>query len=119
MDDMILVSHFWAHVLFDIGATHSFISMLLVSILQLDIETCMSPLVVSTLIGNMIEISMICKFCGLVIREHKFFTDLYILLMPEFHVILGMDWITKYNTIVDCQKIQVILCKKNGQVVVY
>ena len=37
--------------------------------------------------------------------------------MPEFDVILGMDWLTKYQATVDCYRRRVILRKKRGQVV--
>ena len=39
VDDMILVSSSWAHILFDTGASHSFISTLFASILGLELET--------------------------------------------------------------------------------
>ena len=38
IDGMLLVSSSWAHVLFDSGASHSFISMLFVSVLGLEYE---------------------------------------------------------------------------------
>ena len=37
--------------------------------------------------------------------------------MSEFDVILGMDWLTKYQATVDCYRRRVILRKKRGQVV--
>ena len=61
VDGMIHVSHSWAHVLFDTGATHSFISMLFASVLQLETETCSSPLTLSTPMGGIAEVSIICK----------------------------------------------------------
>ena len=39
VDDMILVFSSWAHILFDTGASHSFISALFASILGLELET--------------------------------------------------------------------------------
>ena len=37
--------------------------------------------------------------------------------MPEFDVILGMDWLTKYQATVDGYRRRVILRKKRSQVV--
>ena len=117
VDGMIHVSHSWAHVLFDTGATHSFISMLFASVLQLETETCSSSLTLSTPMGGIAEVSIICKSVCIVIGEHKLSADLYVITMTEFDVILGMDWLTKYQAIVDCHRKRVSLFTKNGQVI--
>ena len=109
VDGMLLISQSWAHVLFDTGATHSFVSVSLVQALQLDVENCDRPLVLSTPMGGLSEVTLICKMCHLFIEEHRFSADLFVLPMSEFDVILGMDWLTKYQATVDCYKRRVIL----------
>ena len=102
MDGMLLISQSWAHALFDTGATHSFVSVSLVQALQLDIENCEQPLVLSTPMGGLSEVTLICKMCHLFIREHRFSANLFVLPMSEFDVILGMDWLNKYQATIDC-----------------
>ena len=75
MDGMILISHSWAHVLFDTGATHSFISMSFATSLQLEMSLSTSPLLVITPMGEEGEVSMICKSYSVVIEDHKLFAD--------------------------------------------
>ena len=48
VDGTTLISHWWTHVLFDIGVTHSFISLLFASVLHLDVHTHKTPLTLST-----------------------------------------------------------------------
>ena len=43
------------------------------------------------------------------IHDRKFSADLIILPFHEYDLILGMDWLSKHRTIVDCDKIVVVL----------
>ena len=61
--------------------------------------------------------TLICKMCHLFIGEHRFSANLFVLLISEFDVILGMDWLTKYQAMVEYYRRRVILQKKSGQVV--
>ena len=104
-------------MLFDTRATLSFVSVSLVQALQLDVENCDRPLGLSTPMGGLSDVTLICKMCHLFFGEHRFSTDLFVLPMSEFDVILGMDWLTKYQATLDCYRRRVILQKKRGQVV--
>ena len=39
--------------------------------------------------------------------------------MGEFDVILGMDWLSKYQAMVDCFRRRITLVAKDGQVIEY
>ncbi|EXC31837.1 Transposon Ty3-I Gag-Pol polyprotein [Morus notabilis] len=119
VDGTILVSHSWAQVLFDTGATHSFISMLFASVLQLSVDTHDPPLTLSTPMGGIAEVSMIRSPCCIVLGDHRLSADLFVLPMAGFDVILGMDWLSKYHATVDCYRRRVTLLTKNGQVIDY
>ena len=119
VDGMILISNSWAHVLFDTGATHSFISMPFVSCLQLEVSPSTSPLLLTTPLGRVTEISVVCKSCCVVIGHHRLFADLYVIAMDEFDVILGMDWLAKYQAMVDCYKRRIRLSTEDGQIIEY
>ena len=61
IDSMRLLSSSLAHVLFDIAASHSFISMLFVSMLGLDYETVESTLSVGIPLGTYCELFFQCS----------------------------------------------------------
>ena len=50
---------------------------------------------------------MICRGCELEISGTLLIMDLSIMDMSEFDVILGMDWLTAYRTVIDCEHMRV------------
>ena len=61
VDGMLLFSNYWAHVLFDTGASHSFTSILFMSMLGLEYETLESTLSVGVPLGRDYELSFQCS----------------------------------------------------------
>ena len=53
-------------------------------------------------LGVTIKLGKVCKDCPLTLENRNFPTDLIVLSMSEFDVILGIDWLTKYGAILDC-----------------
>ena len=90
-------------MLFDSGASHSFIAASVVIELGLEVETLEEPLYVSSLIGIRPRIGMICRGCELEISRTLLIVDLRIMDMSEFDVILGMDWLKVYRVVIDCE----------------
>ena len=86
-----LLSRLWARVLFDSGASHSFIAASVVIELDLEVETLEEPLYVSSPLGTTATLGMICRGCELEISGILLTVDLRIMDMSEFDVILGMD----------------------------
>ena len=86
-----LLSRLWARVLFDSGASLSFIVVSVVIELGLEVETLEEPLYVSSPPGIKVRIGMICRGCELEISGTLLTVDLRIMDMSEFDVILGMD----------------------------
>ena len=62
-----LLSSLWARVLFDSGASHSFIAASVVVELGLEVEALEKPLYVSSPLGIRARIGMICR--GLQVRD--------------------------------------------------
>ena len=87
----LLLSRLWARVLFDFGASHSFIAASVVIELGLEVEALEEPLYVSSPLGIRARIGMICRGCELEISGTLLTVDLRIMDMSEFDVILG--WI--------------------------
>ena len=92
----------WARVLFDSGASHSFIVASVVIELGLEVETLEEPLYVSSPLGIRARIGMVCRGCELEISGTLLIVDLRIMDMSEFDVIPGMDWLTAYWVVIDC-----------------
>ena len=60
------------------------------------------------------------KNCPLVIHDREFSIDLIALPFQEFDLILGMDWLSKHQAIVDCdKKIVVLKCSDLSEVTVH
>ena len=88
-------------MLFDSGASHSFIAASVVIELGLEVEVLEEPLYVSSPLGIRARIGMICRGCELEISRILLTVDLRVMDMSEFDVILGMDWLTAYRVFID------------------
>ena len=71
--------------------------------LGLKVETLKKPLYVSSPLGIRARIVMICRGCELEISGTLLIVDLRIMDKSEFDVILGMDWLTAYRVVIDCE----------------
>ena len=91
MQGMFLLSHIWARVLFDSGASHSFIVVSCVRELGLKVEALEKPLYVSSPLGTRVTVDLICRGCELRIYGILLTVDMRVIDMSEFDVILGMD----------------------------
>ena len=96
-----LLSRLWARVLFNYGASQSFIAASVVRELSLEVETLEEPLYVSSPLGTRVSIYLICQDCQLEVSGILLTVDLRVMDMSEFDVILGMDWLTAYRVIID------------------
>ena len=114
-----LLSRLWARVLFDSGASHSFIATLVVIELVLEVETLEEPLYLSSSLGIRARIGIMCQGCELEISGTLLTVDLRIMDMLEFDVILGMDWLTAYRVVIDCERRRVSAYTQDGTRVVF
>ena len=62
---MFLLSRLWAKILFDSGASHSFVTTSIVDVLGLEVETLDEPLHVSSPLETRVRIDKICRDCEL------------------------------------------------------
>ena len=106
-------------MLFDSGASHSFIVASVVIELGLEVETLEEPLYVSSPLGIKARIGMICRGCELEISGTLLTVDLRIMDMLEFDIILGMDWLTAYRVVIDCERRRVTAYTHDGTRVVF
>ena len=76
-----MLSHLWARVLFDYGASHSFIAASVVIELGLEVEALEEPLYVSSPLGVKAMIGMICRGYELEISGILLIVDLRVMNM--------------------------------------
>ncbi|XP_062104277.1 uncharacterized protein LOC133815455 [Humulus lupulus] len=108
----IFVSGILTHALIDSGATHSFASLTYVKRLG-RLSEKMSE-VFSTMLPSREILYSTHWFGGgggvsICIDGRELYADIIMLEMHDYEVILGMDWLSKYNVTIDCRKKTVIL----------
>ena len=97
---MFLLSRLWERVLFDSGASHSFIVASCARELGLEVEALERPLCVSSPLGTRVSVDIICRGFKLKISRIVLIVDLRVMDMSEFDVILEMDWLTAYQVVI-------------------
>ncbi|XP_075483853.1 uncharacterized protein LOC142524010 [Primulina tabacum] len=115
----ILIQKVHAYALFDCDATHSFVSKRLAKKLGLKPELLAEPFRIATPTNKAIETHEIHKNCLISIGNQTFSADLIQLVMADFDIILGMDWLARNNAIVDCKRKRVKLRTPNQEEIVY
>ena len=90
------------HVLYDSGATHSFISSSCVEALQLPVQDLLLDLHVSTPTAELVVASQVCIGCPLIVEGHESKVNLICLPLKDLDVILGMDWLAANRVLIDC-----------------
>jgi hypothetical protein len=110
---MFLASSHPATILFDSGASHSFISSSFVAKHGLPLATMKHTMLVSSPGGEM-RTKHICPAVSISIRGVDFPSNLILLDSKGIDIILGMDWLSKYGGVIQCARKAVTLTKKNG-----
>jgi hypothetical protein len=113
---MFLASSHPATVLFNSGASHSFISSSFVVRHQLPITTMKQTMLVSSPRGIM-RTKHICPAISITVRRVDFLANLIVLDSKGIDIILGMDWLRKYDRVILCAKRAMRLTKEDGTIV--
>ena len=87
--------------------------------LGLEVETLEEPLYVSSPLGIRARIGMICRGCKLEISGILLIVDLRVMDMSEFDILLGMDWLTTYRVVIDCERRRVTAHTQDGTRVIF
>ena len=111
---MFLLSCQWARILFDSGASHSFIAASCARELGLEVETLENLLYVSSPLGTRVSVDLICRGCELEIFGILLIVDLRVMDMLEFDVILGIDRLTAHQVVIDCERRRVTTYTHDG-----
>ncbi|XP_073054111.1 uncharacterized protein [Primulina eburnea] len=92
-----------AYVLFDCSATHSFMSKRFSKKLGYKLEKLNEPFRIATPTSRAIETHEIYRDCKISMGNQTFSADLIQLVMVDFDIILGMEWLARNSAIVDCK----------------
>ena len=104
VEGTIPVFHRLARVLIDFGATHSFIDPKFMKGVDVKCDLLPFDLKVKNPTGNQCLIAnKIYRNCKIWVGEIKLLADLMSLAIKWYHVILGMVWLGRYHTQLDCK----------------
>ncbi|XP_022003208.1 uncharacterized protein LOC110900633 [Helianthus annuus] len=110
-----LINSIPVYVLFDTGATMSFISSEIVQHPSFKIERMSMPLEVEIADSKNYLLHEICKKCKLTIEDEEFDIDLIPMILGEFKVIVGMDWMSKNHAEINCETKTILLQSPSGR----
>jgi hypothetical protein len=115
---MILVNNNDATVLFDSGASHSFVAANFVQKHNLPLAMLKNRMIVSSPGGDM-HARHACSKVSIHIRGVEFLPNLIVLESNGIDVILRMDWLSKHKGMINCAKKAVKLTSSNGKEMEY
>jgi hypothetical protein len=102
-----------AIVLFDSGASHSFIASKFVVKHKLSITIMKYTMIVSSPGGEM-KTRHTCLAISIAMRGVDFLLNLIIIDSQGIDIILGMDWLRKYDGVILCAKRAIHLAQEDG-----
>jgi hypothetical protein len=115
---MILVNDNNAIVLFDSRASHSFVAANFVQKHNLPLSMLKNRMIVSSPGGDM-HARQVSPKVSILIRGVEFLANLIVLESKGINVILGMDWLSKHNGLIDCAKKAARLTPSSGKELEY
>ncbi|KAA3459053.1 DNA/RNA polymerases superfamily protein [Gossypium australe] len=106
------------NALIDVGSTHSYVASSIVETMNLDPEITSRKMNVISPLGHSVEVSKLYRDVPLELQGVMFLADLMELSFGEFDLIIGMDWLVKYQASLDCAAKRMVLKTMEGEEVV-
>ncbi|XP_022042039.1 uncharacterized protein LOC110944700 [Helianthus annuus] len=103
------------YVLFDTGATMSFVSSEIVNHPSFKIERMSEPLEVEIADSKNYLLHEICRNCKFTIEDEEFDIDLIPMILGEFKMIVGMDWMARHHAEINCKTKTVLVQSPSGK----
>ena len=116
---MLSINSIPAKVLIDSGATKSFVSLNFVGELQNKVQPLEEALIIETANQDRVLVNQVYPNCKMEIVGHRFSANLIPFRLGEFDVILGMDWLTNYESQIDCKRKKVVLMSSDKEPVIF
>ncbi|KAA3480774.1 DNA/RNA polymerases superfamily protein [Gossypium australe] len=100
--------------LIDVGSTHSYVASSIVETMDLDSEISSRQMTVISPLGHSVVVDKLFREVPLELQGVVFAADLMELPFGEFDLILGMDWLVKYQARLDCAAKRMVLKTVEG-----
>ncbi|GJZ88121.1 putative reverse transcriptase domain-containing protein [Tanacetum coccineum] len=97
-----LLNNRYASILFDTGADRSFVSTAFSSQIDITPNALDHDYAVELADGRIVGVNTIIRGCTLNFLDHPFNINLMPVEMGSFDVIIGMDWLSKYQAVIVC-----------------
>ena len=107
------------HALIDPGSTHSYDCTSILSLGSLPKSETEYDILVTNPLGHNVIVNRVYRDCPIRIREYEFPGDSVELSFRDFDVILGMDWLSHHQVVVDCRMKRVTLRTLSGKEVTF
>ncbi|KAA0041710.1 putative retroelement [Cucumis melo var. makuwa] len=115
----ILICNVPADVLFDLGATHSFVSSIFLTKLNRMLEPLSEGLAIYTPVGDVLLVNEVLRNCEVLVEGISLLVDLLPLELQRLDVILGMDFLFAHYASMNCHRKEVVFRKPGFVEVVF
>ncbi|XP_022027094.1 uncharacterized protein LOC110928338 [Helianthus annuus] len=112
-----LVNDVPASVLFDSGASRSFVAHSFYGKLRRMPRNIEEPFCVETAVGQPTSVTDALDDCFIDLEGHRFPARLFIITLGGFDVVLGMDWLSAFNADIVCREKLIRLTSLEGSLV--
>src|SRR3954463_3947075 len=110
---MFSVNSVLARVLFDSGASHSFVTEEFACTSKIQ-PTKLKHVMIVQIPGSTTKARQICKAVPIRIHGIVFYANLIVLRTKGLEVVLGMDWMSKHKGLIDCAKKGITMTSTTG-----
>ena len=107
------------YALIDPSSTHSYVCTSIPSLGSLPKSETEYDILVTNPLGHSVIVNRVYRDFPIRIRGYEFFGDLIELSFREFDVILGMDWLSLHQVVVDCRMKRMTLRTPIGKEVTF
>ena len=115
----ISIAHTSAYTLIDFGASHSFVFVIFIKKLDMKPVLLDEICVVSLPSRENLTSRFSFKDVPVKVAGRELPLDLMVLEMVDYDVILGMDWLSKYNATIFCRREKVMFKPSEGEMFEY
>ncbi|GJS02655.1 putative reverse transcriptase domain-containing protein [Tanacetum coccineum] len=113
-----LLNNHYVIVLFDSGSDKSFVSTNFSTLIDINPVRLDTSYEVELVNGKIVSTNTVLSGCTLILANHLFKIDLMPIKLGTFEVIIGMDWLSKCETVIVCGKKIVCIPYNNKMLIV-